>query len=120
MQPLFYHLCLEFHDVIDKTKKRVLHFLLSWKVYRTFKNGLLLDFITKRFFFRISKYFFYIFTIFFGDKFILEHFFSNFFIFFSLISVKVKYLNRNSFINFFKLTIFIISYFSIVAMVIFL
>lgn len=88
----------------------MLHYLLKWKTYRTLKNGLLLDYITKKVFYKISSYFFYTFTIFFGDKYLLEHLFSNLQIFVGFFLNKLKFLNKNSFIKFFKVTIFLITY----------
>ncbi len=99
--------------------KRVLHFLFKLKTYRTFKNGFLLDFLVKRLFHKISTYFLYTFTIFFGDKYILEHFFSNFSVFFDIISKKVKQITKNSFINFFRFTIYVVGYIALIAFIIY-
>lgn len=81
---------------------------------------MLLDFLTKRFFHKVSSYFFYIFTIFFGDKFILEHFFSNFSLFTSTLSTKLKNLSKTSFINFFKVTLYILFYVVLVSLIIYI
>ena len=73
----------------------------------------LLDFFFKRIFFYSSNYFVYIFTIFFGDKFVLEHFFSNLSIFVNFLAKKIKTMNKNTFLNFFKFTLYVVSYISL-------
>jgi len=92
----------------------MLHFLLKWQTYRNFKNGLLVDFLTKRFLHNISKYLFYTFTIFFGDKYILENFYTNFNTSLKILTNKIKNINKNSFINLFRTTLFIIIYLIVV------
>jgi hypothetical protein len=55
---------------------RMLQYLLSWKLYRSLKSGLLLDYYTKRIFLSATKHFTSVFTIFFTDKYTLEHLFA--------------------------------------------
>lgn len=54
---------------------RVLQYLLSWKLYRSLKSGLLLDYYVKCLFIFASNFFTKTFTIFFTDKYTLEYFF---------------------------------------------
>ena len=55
---------------------RMLQYLLSWKLYRSLKSGLLLDYYIKRILLSATKPFTSVFTIFFTDKYTLEHLFA--------------------------------------------
>ncbi len=115
---LFYYpfVCSCFETLLKKLK-RMLHFLLKWSSYRTLKNGLLLDYLSKRLFFKISKFFFYIFTIFFADKYILEYMFSNFYNFLNYWNVKIKKISSKSFLNLFKFVIYVFLYLLLLSLV---
>lgn len=89
-----------------------------WSTYRTLKSGLLLDFIVKRLFYIISQFFTINFTVFFGDKYILEHFMANLSKYFCVLSNKLKLLSNVSFLVLFRTTIIIVSYFFLLYMLI--
>ena len=55
---------------------RMLQYLLSWKLYRALKSGLLLDYYVKRIFISWTRPLTSVFTVFFTDKYTLEYLFS--------------------------------------------
>ena len=80
----------------------MLRYILSWKTYRTFKNGLLIDYLIKSFFFKLSQFFFLSFTVYFGDKYLLENMFFNLSKSFKLVGNKFKNLGNQIFYKFFR------------------
>lgn len=79
----------------------------------------MLDFYIKKIIVLIHEQFSYIFTIFFCDKFILEQFFSKFYVFLQLVAEKFKNIDKFSFLRMFRLTALIVSYIFILIGIIF-
>lgn len=68
----------------------------------------------------MSKAWFYIFSIFFGDKYILENFASNLFNFLNSVYLQLQNTNKKEFINIFKFILIIIFYLTLISIVLFL
>lgn len=97
--------------------KRVLQYLLSWKVYRTLKSGLLLDFFTKRIFVLFLDYFTKTFTIFFTDKYTLEYFFTSVHKQFTM-NIRNFFLRKGGLLEIFKTVVFCLGYLTIIVIIV--